>query len=143
MAEMTGKKAQDILDEWLELVQINLRVLRLIASYREDYQVVLLSNASAPFLRRILERGHLEMYFDQIMISSEEKLAKPDVRIYIRMLERTGMQPEQTIMIDDNPNNIEGAKAAGIYGVLFENAQSFEEEFSNILARCFGRSKDQ
>ncbi len=38
------------------------------------------------------------------------------------------MNSEETIFIDDNPENIKRAKQSGIEGILFKNARDLEEE---------------
>ena len=139
IADMTGKRAHDVLNEWLELAHVDFQLLQLIMKYRAQYKIALLSNASDQILYRILDRETLKTYFDKIMISSEEKVAKPDVKIYIKMLESMGVRPEQALFIDDNPANLAGAEIVGIKGVRFVDAERFELEFPFILDKHFGR----
>ena len=56
--------------------------------------------------------------FKHVLVSGEEKLIKPDARIYQRMLERIRMhypaaQAEHLIFIDDAQRNVEAARALG------------------------------
>jgi len=50
-----------------------------------------------------------------VVISSEERLIKPDPRIYERMCERAGMAPSDLVFIDDSARNIEAAAALGFH----------------------------
>ena len=56
---------------------------------------------------------------DGMVISSHEKICKPDPRIYRILLERYGLKPDETVFIDDRPVNIEGARNVGISGIVY------------------------
>ena len=48
-------------------------------------------------------------------------MIKPDIRIYQHLLEKYQLQAEECLFIDDRPENVEGAKKAGMQAVVFEN----------------------
>jgi epoxide hydrolase-like predicted phosphatase len=71
---------------------------------------------------------HAEI-FEVIVDSSEIGVRKPSAAIYETALrELGGIPPEQAIFFDDHPQNVRGAEALGIQGVLVEN------DFSPTLA---------
>ncbi len=70
-------------------------------------------------LRR--ERYEFLRWFEGTVVSSAEGVIKPDPRIYRVLLERYGLTPASTLMIDDNPRNVEAARALGMPAVLFES----------------------
>ena len=47
---------------------------------------------------------------------------KPDPALFQRALGLLGLQPEEAIVIEDSPNGVTAAKAAGIYCVVVPNA---------------------
>ena len=51
---------------------------------------------------------------DGIVVSGEEHLLKPDIRIYQTLLDRYHLRAGECLFIDDSPANIEGAKKAGL-----------------------------
>lgn len=51
--------------------------------------------------------------FRDIVVSGDEKLAKPDPAIYALAARRFGHAPEAMLFIDDNADNIAGAAASG------------------------------
>lgn len=59
--------------------------------------------------------------FDGIVVSGQEKLIKPDPRIFGILLERYGLNAGECIFIDDSPANIETAARLGFNTVLFDN----------------------
>ena len=58
---------------------------------------------------------------DGMVVSAEEKLIKPEPEIYQCLLDRYGLDRDECVFIDDIQKNIDGATAAGIRGILFEN----------------------
>ena len=53
------------------------------------------------------------------MVSSEEKLLKPQHEIYETLFARFKLAPEECFFIDDAPYNIEGAYLCGMPGAVF------------------------
>jgi glucose-1-phosphatase len=88
-------------------------LVALLASLRPRYQTAILSNYWTNG-RELIARTHgLEQAVDVIFISSEERLAKPDPRLYQRVAERLGVKPAAIVLVDDFIANVEGAQAAG------------------------------
>lgn len=91
----------------------------LVREIKENgFSIYLCSNAS----HRLRVFEHMIpgiSYFDGVLVSAEEKLLKPDVRIYERLFEKFSLDPAQSYFIDDLPDNIEGAKKAGMAGYCF------------------------
>lgn len=81
-------------------------------------RIYVLSNADNTF-HAYFPRFAPETWFDGVMVSSDVHMIKPDVKIYIRFLTTFHLKPEECLFIDDRPENIEGAKKAGIPGFVF------------------------
>lgn len=82
------------------------------------YGIWLLSNAS----RRQHEywlRLPVHRYFDDTLISADERLLKPHRAIYDRCLEKFGLEAEECFFIDDSAANIAAAEERGIRGFEF------------------------
>ena len=125
----TGVAPEQIRREWMDMVTINEEMVRFIKSVKESYPVYLLSNAMSSFLREILEKYDLYGLFDDIYISAELKLAKPDPEFFEECLSRIGAKAEEAVMIDDNAKNLDGARSVGIDTILFKENESFQAEF--------------
>ena len=65
--------------------------------------------------------------FDHLTLSYELHLVKPDAEIYRRALRGLGVEPGETLFLDDRPPNVEGALAAGIHAELFTTWETFLE----------------
>jgi putative hydrolase of the HAD superfamily len=57
---------------------------------------------------------------DHLVLAEVEGYSKPDVRIFRRVLEMTGLEPDQMLYVGDSPlTDIRGAARAGIPNVWF------------------------
>ncbi|RNJ63942.1 MAG: HAD family phosphatase [Porphyrobacter sp. IPPAS B-1204] len=65
-------------------------------------------------------------HFEDIIVSGVEKVAKPEPRIYEIVEQRSGRQGDALFFTDDNPANIEAARARGWDAHLFTDAASLE-----------------
>ena len=83
------------------------------------YRLYVLSNMSREFID-FLRRFPVYGLFDGEVVSCEEGVVKPEPEIYRRLLGRYGLDPAQTLFIDDRPANI--AAALGIRGQLFDHS---------------------
>lgn len=83
-------------------------------------KVFVLSNYGLePFARTEKKFSDIFSQMDGIVVSSREKLCKPDPRIYRLLLSRYGLEAGETVFIDDRPDNIEGAKSMGMRGIVY------------------------
>lgn len=71
---------------------------------------------------------------DGKLISYELGIIKPDRRIYEALFTRFAIDPEEAVFIDDRPANIDGAKAIGMEGIVFENYAQTKRELDELLA---------
>lgn len=67
-------------------------------------------------------------FFSGIVVSGEEKCAKPDERIFQILMRRYGLTPSESVFIDDAPENVEAACRIGFQGILFCSAEQLRDE---------------
>lgn len=84
------------------------------------YKLYVLSNMSREFIA-FLRRFPVYDLFDGEVVSCEVQTVKPEPRIYELLLERYGLEPAETLFIDDRPANIAAAERFGIRGRLFDH----------------------
>jgi putative hydrolase of the HAD superfamily len=92
----------------------------------------LISNASnTPDINRLIDGHGLRKYFDIIVISAEEKIRKPDARIFQRALNKIGVKPENAIMVGDTLTaDILGAQQVGMRGIWIDRRAERPENMS-------------
>ena len=71
---------------------------------------------------------------DGQIISSEEKVIKPEPEIYQRLFDKSNLKPEECIFADDRVENIEGGSRLGMDGIVFKDAKQYERELREYLA---------
>jgi len=67
-------------------------------------------------------------WFEGIVVSGEERLKKPDPRIYCLAVERFGLEPSQTLYVDDASANIAAAAPLGFKTHRFVGALELRSE---------------
>lgn len=81
-----------------------------------------MTNAGIPAFEAVkINFPALEMMED-IFVSAQEKLMKPNRLAFDLLLKRNDLSAEQCLFIDDAQANVDGAKAIGIHAVKFESA---------------------
>ncbi len=78
------------------------------------------------------ERYDFLQRFKGIVVSGQEKLKKPDPRIYQLLLQRYGVLPETAIFIDDSHRNVKGAEEVGLQAIHFESPKRLKEELRRL-----------
>lgn len=112
--------AEDLVRNWWKRPLVPMPgMAELVRELKEKgYGIFLLSNASL-HLRSYFDRIPGSEYFDGLMVSSEQKLLKPQHEIYEKLFEAFYLKPENCFFIDDSPANIEGAFHVGMKGTVF------------------------
>ena len=92
------------------------------------HRLFFLSNMPAP-LAEHLERSHpIARWFEAGVFSSRVKQCKPGREIFEIAAERFGVAPEDLLLIDDHPVNVEAAQRLGWQTVLFTSAVQARNE---------------
>lgn len=107
----------------------------LIKYIKETHRVgvFVLSNISHYFADHSREIDILS-YSDGSIFSARIGVTKPDHRIFAHMCEKFSLNPQETIFVDDNENNIKSACEFGLQGYLFDgDASRLKEYFDKVL----------
>lgn len=65
---------------------------------------------------------------DEVILSGDVNLIKPDPAIFQLALDRIKHKPEECLLIDDSPANIASAQGLGLATVQFHSPQQLEQE---------------
>ncbi len=82
------------------------------------YGLTNFSSEKFPLLRRRF--GFFDL-FDDIFVSGEIGMVKPDPEIYLHALQRINRPPEECVFIDDSSANTQTAQALGFISIHFTN----------------------
>ncbi len=101
---------------------------------QRGYRVYILSNMpEVLYLKNEKSNFCFIAEADGAIISYKEKVIKPEKEIYELLCERFKIDPAKAVFIDDSEKNIQGARACGIHGLLFENEMQAKMELEKLL----------
>ena len=99
---------------------------------REQYKVALLSNIGDQTMERLFD-GKVGELFDEVVLSYQEGIAKPNPEIFTLTAERLGVTPGECVMIDDLMTNCEGAEVAGMQSILHTDNALTRDKLAALL----------
>lgn len=100
---------------------------KLVKPLKDKYKVYGLTNWSAETLPIAMERYDFFNHLDGIVVSGDEKLIKPDFRIYQVLLDRYDIKANESLFIDDNADNIKAAKELGFHTIHYTDGVILED----------------
>jgi HAD superfamily hydrolase (TIGR01509 family) len=89
------------------------KIIMLEQLKRNGYLLACCSNSVKETLHLMLKSAHLLDYFDLVIGNDEVTNAKPHPEMYLLAMERLGVTPDETIIVEDSPHGIAAAKATG------------------------------
>lgn len=134
-----GVTDKDITEAFNEfLVDIPVARLAMLRRMRmAGFRIFVLSNTNPVMFNTWLDRafrqegGTINDYFDGIVVSYEELMCKPDVAIFETLMKRYGLNPSETLMLDDSEKNCRAAAEAGAHA--FQVGKTADDD---MLAIC-------
>ena len=91
-----------------------------------------LTNMEAETYPLRLKRFPFLGWFDGTVVSGREGVAKPEPVIFRRLLDRFGLTPNTTLMIDDTKENLDTAGKLGIQTAVFRSARQLRAELEAV-----------
>jgi HAD superfamily hydrolase (TIGR01509 family) len=132
ISEMSGISPELIWDTFYHNSIYNEEVVGIINKLKKNYKVILFSNHHNDLLRKILEKHVITHLFDEIIVSSEHKMAKPNKDFFHLMLSIAGANKDEVVFIDDNKLNVDQSNKLGIKALLFINVKTLKKDLLNI-----------
>ena len=106
----------------------------LLSYLKENGIGVALATATAkPLAEKYLERVGLLKYFDEVVSAKQVAHGKPAPDIYLAAAKKLGLRPEDCIALEDSPNGIRSAHAAGCKTVMVPDLDGATDEIKPLL----------
>lgn len=106
-------------------------VFGLVRGLRQrDYRTSLLSNTEGPAMEFFFELGYDA--FDAATFSCAEGFFKPEREIYEVAAGKLRATPDACVMIDDRLDFVEGARAAGMKGIVYESLDQVKRDLAGF-----------
>jgi 2-haloacid dehalogenase len=121
-------------DRWDETISGDIPgTVKILAELREvGYPLYVLSNWSAETFARVRQHFPFLEWFDDLVISGQIGLTKPNKDIFDYLLDKVGLPAGQCLFIDDRSENTEAAQQFGFQTVLFTSPEEFR---SGLMAK--------
>ena len=107
--------------------------------HQQGYKIAVCSNSIRKTIELMMDKAELTPYLDLIVSNEDVTKAKPGPEMYQTAIRKFGLQPEECIVVEDNPNGIQAGKASGasvlevatVYDVNYDNIMRLVEECEN------------
>lgn len=101
---------------------------------KRGFGLFFLSNFPEDMFRLLYSQNDFFRLFDGGVVSSAEKILKPQPEIYRLLVKRYGIDPSETLFIDDLLPNIEAAAAEGFVTLHLTDHSMLKSRLESILA---------
>lgn len=108
--------------------------LRELLSYLKThrYTVVLSTSTSENEALRLLKMADVEKYFDHLVFGNMVEKSKPEPDIFLEAVRRAYTKPENCLVLEDSPNGVRAAHAAGCHVVMVPDMVPATEELRTM-----------
>jgi len=113
--------------------------VELLKNLRKDFKIYLFSNTNAIHVEKfhsIFRDQHgfeVSTLFDKDFYSNEIGYRKPSSESYQEIIRLSGINPAESLFIDDSLQNVESAVASGLKGLWLKPGQKVEEIFQEYM----------
>lgn len=132
LSKITKTPVELIWDTFFKNIKPFPEVIDLIKKLKKNYKIFLLSNNFSPNLKKIMKNQNIENLFDEIIISSDYHLKKPQQEFFNLMLSIGKISASEAIFIDDRLENTDAANNLGIKSFQFIDAATLQKDLTSI-----------
>ena len=112
--------------------KINIELMDYIGTHGVTYRTCILSNAW-PNARNLFNSITELKLFEEIIVSAEVGIAKPDSRMFLHDCDQIGGDASNIVFVDDMVENVNAAIDIGMHGILFENTEQTLTDLHKIV----------
>jgi len=98
----------------------------------KGYRIGLATASNMERAQRYLKAAGLYAYFDDIAVASMVKMGKPAPDIYLHAAKQLGLQPDETVGVEDAPSGIRSIHSAGLCAVLIPDQDRPDESLVSL-----------
>jgi HAD superfamily hydrolase (TIGR01509 family) len=98
---------------------------------QKGYKIAVCSNSIRSSVEVMMQLSQLDKYIDLILSNQDVSKSKPDPEIYHKAIEYFNLEPEECLILEDNPHGIAAARASRAH--VLEIPQIKDTNFTNIL----------
>lgn len=135
IAELTGLTPQRVDDQYWGTNKYNQSIIDWVHELKQSgqFKIGMLSNINRDWMNLTLPFFEKDKLFDAMVLSGDVNLVKPDPAIFTLIAAKLAVVPGECVMIDDLLENIEGARLAGMQGIVYVSKDQTQAELNNLL----------
>lgn len=114
------------------IVEENTEILPLVLKAKERYRIAVLSNTSIEHWQKSHEIAPLLQLFPEKFTSFQIGEMKPARVVYEKVIASLGVEPSSILFIDDVQENIDGAIACGMKGIVYQSVEQVKQELHKL-----------
>jgi len=124
-------------EEMTRYISLDKETVSTLTALHGKYKLGVITNSPFPEnVRNALDKFHLKMFFDTVIISGEVNKRKPSKEIFKKALKTLNIDPSRTVFIGDTPNaDIIGAKNVGIKAILIKRSSPISNNYASLVWR--------
>lgn len=104
----------------------------------KNVKIAIVTATAIERTEKYIKDANIEMYFNDIISAKNVPHGKPAPDVYLTACEKLKIEPKETIAVEDSPNGVKSASAAGCNVVMVPDQTEAEEE---IMKYLFGNIK--
>lgn len=108
------------------------KIFKKIKEINENVKIIIATNHLS-FVKDFIKESFNIDYLDDIIISAEIHKIKPNLDFYQYILNKYSIESKELLFLDDNINNINGAKALEINTIKIEKDTNLIDEISKFI----------
>lgn len=98
----------------------------------DQVRLLALTNWSADTFPHAVAAYDFLSWFEAVVVSGQEGVAKPDERLFRLLLDRHSLDPARTVYIDDLPRNVAAAERLGLVALPFTDPTTLRADLSRL-----------
>lgn len=137
LSEVTGLSREEVIAIRAADHMRNEALVQLVRELKKTYKIGLLSNIGAhSFYGELFSHDEAAELFDAVVLSSDIHVVKPHPEAFLHTAERLEVSPDECIMIDDLVDNIAGARAVSMTGIVYTSVAKLRQDLEQELGRA-------
>lgn len=117
---------------WCDMFEPIPGAFAIVERLRSSLHVGLVSNTNAMHFEWLDSKFGLRERFAALTLSHEVAACKPEAEIYTHALRAARCQPQETVFVDDLPENVEAARELGLHGIVFVSVPRLRQELAPL-----------
>lgn len=97
----------------------------------DGMRMAVCSNSIRNTVEIMLQKAMIIQYFDALFSNQDVQLGKPNPEIYLRCMKELGVEPSETLILEDNEHGIKAALSSGAHLMAVQSVA--DVTYSNII----------